>query len=80
MELLKKSSFFDFQAEILVCPQGACSQAIINAGGPLMKQCLVTPDTGDVTVTPGFGLACSHVLHTNCCHWYEGKGEKVSIN
>ena len=66
------------QADILVSSQGACSQAIISAGGPEMKQALVPLNIGDITVTRGFTLACSHVIHTNCSHWHGGKGEQVS--
>ena len=67
------------QADILVSSQGACSQAIVNAGGPAMQQNLVNPNTGDVTVNNGFALACSHVIHTNCSKWHGGKGEAVSV-
>ena len=30
-----------------------------------MKQNFVIPNTGDITVTPGYDLACDHVIHTN---------------
>ena len=65
------------QADILVSSQGACSQAIVNAGGP---QCLVNPNTANITVTPGLYLACNHVIHSNCSHWNGGKGDGVSNN
>ena len=77
MYLIIKSMLL--QAHILVSSQGACSQAIINAGGPAMQQNLVNPNTGDVTVTAGFALGCSHVIHTNCSKWDGGKGETVSV-
>ena len=68
------------QAHILVSSRGACSQTIVNAGGPLMQQGLVNPNTGNITVTPGFNLACNHVIHSNCCKWNGGKGDGVSNN
>ena len=43
-----------------------------------MEQNLVTPNTGDITVTRGYNLACNHVIHTNCSKWHGGKGELVS--
>ena len=77
MYFIIKSVFL--QAHILVSSQGACSEAIINAGGPAMQQNFVNPNTGDVTVTAGFALACNHVIHTNCSKWDGGKGETVSV-
>ena len=67
------------QAHILVSSQGACSQAIIKAGGQAMQENVVDPTTGDVIVTAGFNLACNHVLHTHCSKWEGGKGETVSV-
>ena len=51
---------------------------MINAAGMAMKQNLVTPNAGDITVTPGFALACRHVIHSNCSQWQGGKGEQVT--
>ena len=56
----------------------ACSQAIVSAGGQAMGQNLVTSNTGDITVTRGYNMACNHVIHTNCSRWHGGKGELVS--
>lgn len=82
--LLRNQDFsvFYLQARILVSSQGACSQAIITAGGQAMRQNFAShPGTGDITVTPGSGsLACNHVIHTNCCKWNGGNGETVSVN
>ena len=85
-QLLKRNkplnSYFliQLQANILVSSQGACSQAIVNAGGQAMRENLVTPNTGDITVTRGSGkLACDHVIHVNCSEWHGGTGEWVGI-
>lgn len=67
------------QADILVSSQGACSQAIINAGGLQMKNELVTPNIGDVTVTAGHDLPCKHVIHTYCSMWLGGEGGEVIL-
>lgn len=65
----------EFQADAIVLSHGVCPQAIINAGGPG----LVFPDAGEITVSGGFGLPCSHVIRTTCCKWNGGKGEGVGI-
>ena len=70
---------FKSQAEILVSSQGACSQAILKAGGAAMRDSVTAPNTGDITVSPGFALLCSHVIHTNCSPWNAGIGEAVSV-
>ena len=71
------------QVDILVSSQGACSQAIITAGGEEMKQMLegVFPrlNAGDIIGTPGFNLACDHVFHSKLSEWNGGKGETVSV-
>ena len=67
------------QVHILVSSQGACSQAIINAGGEKMRQTLVNPKTGELIVTSGFKLACKEVIHISCSKWNGGKGETVSV-
>ena len=71
------------QVDILVSSQDACSQAIITAGGEEMRRMLkpLHPflNTGDIMVTPGFKLACDHVIHTKCSEWNGGKGETVSV-
>ena len=61
-----------FQAEVLISSQGACDQAIIDAGGPQAA----TPNVGDITVSGGFS-SVSHVIHTQCCKWNNGGGEPV---
>ena len=61
------------QADVLVSSQGACAQAIINAGGPKVAD----PKIGDIIVSHGFA-SVSHVIHTYCCKWDGGKGDKVS--
>ena len=66
------------QVNILVSSHGACSKAVIRAGGQAMRNCVTTPNPGDITVTSGFALPCSHVIHTNCCPWNAGTGEAVS--
>ena len=66
------------QVNVLVSSQGACSEAVIRAGGQAMRDSVTTPKTGDITVTSGFALSCSHVIHTNCCPWNAGTGEAVS--
>ena len=54
-------------------------RAIVSAGGQAMRQNLVIPNTGDITVTRGSGkLACDHVIHVNCSKWHGGTGELVS--
>ena len=77
MYLILKSVLL--QAHILVSSQGACSQAIMNAGGPEMKQKSVNPNTGEFLVTFGFKLPCKRVIHTSCSKWNGGKGETVSV-
>ncbi|XP_068707156.1 protein mono-ADP-ribosyltransferase PARP14-like [Montipora foliosa] len=68
------------KAEILVSSQGACYQAILKAGGAAMRNSVTTPNAGDITVSPGFALLCSHVIHTNCSPWEAGIGEAVLRN
>ena len=53
---------------------------MVNAGGQAMRQNLVTPNAGDVAVTPGYNLACNHVIHTDCSKWHGGTGEQVRDN
>ena len=67
------------QVDILVSSQGACSQAILTAGGAAMRKRVTTPNIGQITVTPGFALPCSHVIHTNCSPWNDGISEVVSF-
>ena len=67
-------SYLELQADALVIPHGASSQAVINAGVAAMK----TPIAGGISVSPGFPLA-NHVIFTNCCQWQGGKGEEVSV-
>ena len=64
------------QADVLVSSQGVCAQKIISAGCPQV----LTPNTGDVTVSGGFA-SVRNVIHTNCCKWdgAGGSGEVVSI-
>ena len=45
-----------------------------------MRQNLVTPNTGEIYITPGYNLACNHVIHTNCSKWHGGTGEQVWDN
>ena len=71
--------FFDLQVDIIVSSQGACSKAIIRSGGLEMRDSVKSLHTGDVIVTPGFGLPCSHVIHTKCSEWDSGTGETVSF-
>ena len=59
----------------MVSSVGAPSEAIVNAGVPVMA----TPNVGDVTVYPGLPLA-SYVIHTKSCQWNSGKGEAVSVS
>ena len=54
---------------------GAPSEAIVNAGVPVM----VIPNVGDKTVHPGLPLA-SYMIHTKPCQWNNGKGEAVSVS
>ncbi|XP_068707161.1 protein mono-ADP-ribosyltransferase PARP14-like [Montipora foliosa] len=68
------------RVDILVSSRGACSKAILNAGGPAMRNSVTTPNTGHITVTPGFALPCNHVFHTNCSAWNTGIGEEVLRN
>ncbi|XP_068707153.1 uncharacterized protein [Montipora foliosa] len=68
------------KAEILVSSQGACYQAILKAGGASMRNSVTTPNAGDITVSPGFALLCSHVIHTKCSPWEAGIGEAVLRN
>ena len=68
-----------FQAHTLVSPQGVISKAIFSAAGPDITKIYQAPQPGEITKTPGFLLACSHVIHTNCSKWDGGKGEAVSI-
>ena len=70
---------FSFQAHTLVSPQGVISKAIFSAAGPDITKIYQAPQPGEITKTPGFLLACSHVIHTNCSKWDGGKGEAVSI-
>ena len=65
---------FKLQADALVCSIGATSQAITQAGVPLMA----TPNVGDSSVSPGFPLA-NHVISTYCDQWNGGEGEAVSV-
>ena len=81
----KKSNPFELtmyslglQVDILVSSYGACSKAVIRAGGQAMRDSITTPNFGEITVTSGFVLPCSHVIHTNCCPWNAGTGEAVS--
>jgi len=53
---------------------GALSEAIVNAGVPVMAN----PNVGDVTVYPALPLA-KYVIHSSCCKWDKGKGEAVSV-
>lgn len=66
------------QVDILVSSHGACSKAVIRAGGQAMRDSITTPNFGEITLTSGFVLPCSHVIHTNCCPWKAGTGETVS--
>ena len=70
--------FLESQVDILVSSHGACSKAVIRAGGQAMRDSMTTPNIGEITVTSGFVLPCSHVIHTNCCPWNAGTGEAVS--
>ena len=73
------------QADILVSSAGACSQAILAAGGPPMPSQnvlnLFMPwlYAGEIIVTPGLALDCNHVIHTFCSRWRQGTGETVSV-
>ena len=44
-----------------------------------MRNRVTLPNTTEITVTPGFALPCSHVIHTTCCPWNKGSGEAVSV-
>ena len=70
---------FTFQAHTLVSPQGVCSKAIFTAAGPDIAKMFQVPPQGEILVTPGYQLACSHVIHTSCCKWDGGNGEWVRI-
>ena len=66
-----------FQAHTLVSPQGVCARAIFAAAGPNIAKIYQAPTLGEITVTPGYLLACSHVIHTCCSKWDGGNGEVV---
>ena len=69
------------QADILVSSEGACAKAMKRAADPAMQQALRSPRAGQVTVTSGYNLGCSYVIHTRCCN-YDGEGrnaERVRI-
>ena len=59
----------------MVVSQGACARSIRRAAGPRMR--LVTPNPGEIEVSPGFQLPCTHVIHTYCAKWNEGRGGTV---
>lgn len=59
----------------MVTSQGACARSIRRAAGPRMR--LVTPNPGEIEVSPGFQLPCTHVIHTYCAEWNGGNGETV---
>lgn len=59
----------------MVVSQGACARSIRRAAGPRMR--LVTPNPGEIEVSPGFQLPCTHVIHTYCAEWNGGNGETV---
>lgn len=59
----------------MVTSQGACARSIRRAAGPRLR--LVTPNPGEIEVSPGFQLPCTHVIHTYCAEWNEGNGETV---
>ncbi|XP_078381956.1 protein mono-ADP-ribosyltransferase PARP15-like [Oculina patagonica] len=63
------------QAHTLVSPQGVCSKAIFSAAGPNITKIYQAPQPGEITITPGYLLACSHVIHTCCSKWDGGNGE-----
>ncbi|KAJ7377463.1 positive regulation of interleukin-4-mediated signaling pathway [Desmophyllum pertusum] len=63
------------KAHTLVSPQGVCSKAIFNAAGPNIANYFQAPQPGEITITPGYRLACSHVIHTCCPNWNGGTGE-----
>jgi len=65
---------FTLQADALVCSVGATSQAITQAGVPLMA----TLNVGDSAVSSGQPLA-KHVISTCCGQWNGGEGEAVSL-
>ena len=46
---------------------------MVGAAGQAMQQALSSPRAGQVTVTAGYNLGCSHVIHTRCCS-YDGAG------
>ena len=69
----------ELQAVAIVSSCGACSQPVVSASGPAMKRGLVAPNAGEITVSGGYGLACSHIIHTTCCKGNGGKGEEVGI-
>lgn len=68
-----------FKAHSLVSPQGVCSKAIFSAAGPDIAKTYQTPQPGEITITPGYLLPCSNVIHTCCSIWDGGNGEAVSI-
>ena len=45
-----------------------------STADPVMQQALISPRAGQVTVTAGYNLECSHVIHTQCLN-YDGRGE-----
>ena len=59
----------------MVASQGACTRSIRRAAGPEMR--LGTPKSGEIEVSPGFQLPCTHVIHTYCAEWNRGNGETV---
>ena len=65
---------FKLQADVLVSAVGATAQAMIKAG---VSQ-IITPNVGDITVSPGVPLA-NHVINTYPFQWNGGKGEEVSV-
>lgn len=72
-----------FQAHALVSSQGVCSRAILTAAGPQLENTLKTyqvQQPGKIIATPGYLLACDHVIHTRCTNWngVRGNGEAVS--
>ena len=75
-ERLTNSSVFE--AHTLVSSQCVCSKAIFAAADPDIVKILHFPQPGEIIVTPGYQLACSHVLHTCCSMWDRGNGEVVS--
>ena len=66
--------YFKLQADALVCSVGATSEAITQAGVPLMA----TPNVGDIAVSPGVP-SVNHVISTYCDQWNGGEGKAVSV-